>query len=237
MNIGAVGYSTDFYRAGYRKNSSNDSASKFTTMGSATQETTSSNNGKTIGVTTAGNTGLLAKYADSSTPAEPIIKVGDYEVRVNDVDPNNATELEMFALMSYMEDVGMIEKHGIASYSKMKAYDAYDIGIIVNNLLQNALEACEKMNTGERYITLSGKQKRKFFLIEVRNSFDGEIKFDSNTNLPVSDKEKDISLHGIGLSNVKREVEKYMGDLDIKVKKNEFSVTILLQERRTENEY
>ena len=122
MSIGAVGCSTDFYRAGYRKNSSNDSVSKFTTMGSATQETTSSNNGKTIGVTTAGNTGLLAKYADSSTPAEPIIKVGDYEVRVNDVDPNNATELEMFALMSYMEDVGMIEKHGMASYSKMKAY-------------------------------------------------------------------------------------------------------------------
>ena len=122
MNIGAVGYSTDYYRAGYRKNSSNDLASKYTTMGSATQQTTSSNNGKTIGVTTAGNTGLLAKYADSSTPAEPIIKVGDYEVRVNDVDPNNATELEMFALMSYMEDVGMIEKHGMASYSKMKAY-------------------------------------------------------------------------------------------------------------------
>ena len=122
MSIGAVGYSTDYYRAGYRKNSSNDLASKYTTMGSATQQTTSSNNGKTIGVTTAGNTGLLAKYADSSTPAEPIIKVGDYEVRVNDVDPNNATELEMFALMSYMEDVGMIEKHGMASYSKMKAY-------------------------------------------------------------------------------------------------------------------
>lgn len=122
MSIGAVGYSTDFYRAGYGKNSSNDSASKFTTMGPATQETTSSNNGKTIGVTTAGNTGLLAKYADSSTPDNPIIKVGDYEVRVNDVDPNNATELEMFALMSYMEDVGMIEKHGMASYSKMRAY-------------------------------------------------------------------------------------------------------------------
>ena len=99
MSIGAVGYSTDFYRAGYRKNSSNDLASKYTTMGSATQKTISSNNGKTIGVTTAGNTGLLVKYADSSTPAEPIIKVGDYEVRVKDVDPNNATELEMFALI------------------------------------------------------------------------------------------------------------------------------------------
>ena len=40
MSIGAVGYSTDFYRAGYSKNSSNDSSSKFTTMGLATQETT-----------------------------------------------------------------------------------------------------------------------------------------------------------------------------------------------------
>ena len=39
MSIGAVGYSTDFYRAGYSKNSSNDSASKFTTRGLATQET------------------------------------------------------------------------------------------------------------------------------------------------------------------------------------------------------
>ena len=122
MSIGAVGYSTDFYRAGYSKNGSNDSASEYLTMGLATQETTSSDHGKIIGITTAGNTGLLAKYADSSTADEPIIKVGDYEVRVNDVDPNNATELEMFALMSYMEDVGMIEKHGMASYSKMKAY-------------------------------------------------------------------------------------------------------------------
>lgn len=122
MSIEAVGYSTDYYHASYRKNSSNDPDSKFMTMGAATQETTSSDNGKTIGLTTAGNVGILAKYADSSTPAEPIIKVGDYEVRVNDVDPNNATELEMFALLSYMEDVGMIEKHGMASYSKMKAY-------------------------------------------------------------------------------------------------------------------
>ena len=122
MSIGAVGYNTDIYHAVYSKNNSNDSASKFTTMGIATQESTSSSNGKTIGITTAGNTGFLAKYADSSTPAEPIVKVGDYEVRVNDVDPNNATELEMFALMSYMEDVGMIKKHGMASYSKMKAY-------------------------------------------------------------------------------------------------------------------
>ncbi len=43
---------------------------------------------------------------------------------------------------------------------------------------------------------------------------------------------KQGSMHGIGLSNVKREAEKYMGDIDTKIKKSEFSVTVMLQERR-----
>ena len=94
------------------------------------------------------------------------------------------------------------------------------------------------MKEGERYILLSGKCDRKFFLIEVRNSFEGEISFDRDTHLPISVKNRDaadccgVSLHGIGLSNVKREAEKYMGDLDIKIKENEFLATVLLQERK-----
>ena len=129
------------------------------------------------------------------------------------------------------------EKQGIQfvsefSYPRSDGYNAYDIGIIVNNLLQNALEACEKMSEGDKCIYLSGRQQKKFYLIHVKNSYEGEVIFDGETNLPLSTKEENISLHGIGLSNVKREVEKYMGDVDIKVRKNEFSVTVLLQERR-----
>lgn len=115
-------------------------------------------------------------------------------------------------------------------YPESEGYNAYHIGVIIDNLLQNALEACEKMAEGKRYIYLSGRQKKKFYLINVKNSFEGEVVFDTKTKLPLSTKEKDISLHGIGLSNVKREVDKYMGDVDIRVKKNEFSVTVLLQE-------
>ena len=111
-------------------------------------------------------------------------------------------------------------------------FNVYDIGIILNNLLTNALEACEKMNENDRYITLSSRHKRKFFLIEVKNTFEGEIEFDTNTGLPVSTKQNNNSLHGIGLSNVKSEVEKYLGDVDIGVKKNEFYVTVLLQEHK-----
>ena len=129
------------------------------------------------------------------------------------------------------------EKQGILfqsefSYPKSDGYNAYDIGVIINNLLQNALEACEKMAEGKRYIYLSGRQKKKFYVINVKNSFEGEVTFDTKTNLPLSTKGKDTALHGIGLSNVKREADKYMGDVDIRAKKNEFSVTVLLQERR-----
>ena len=122
------------------------------------------------------------------------------------------------------------------TYPLSDKYNSYDVGIILNNLLTNALEACEKMEGKERYIILSSRQRRKFFLIEVKNTFEGEIEFDTDTDFPLSTKQNDNSMHGIGLLNVKQEVEKYMGDVKIKIKKNEFSVTVLLQERNTEND-
>lgn len=100
---------------------------------------------------------MLAKYADSSTPAEPIIKVGDYEVRVNDVDPNNATELEMFALMSYMEDVGMIEKHGMDSYSKMKAYASQSEYDGVCSGIYDEQAFWDKNRTGLQLLTMQNR--------------------------------------------------------------------------------
>ena len=122
-------------------------------------------------------------------------------------------------------------------HSSSDRYNAYDIAIIVNNLQQNALEACERMTSGERYISVSGSRKNRFFIISVKNSFEGEVVFDKSTNLPVSTKAPESSggpapFHGIGLSNVRLEAAKYLGNVDIKVKKNEFSVTVLLQERK-----
>ncbi|MCI8303149.1 MAG: sensor histidine kinase [Lawsonibacter sp.] len=109
-------------------------------------------------------------------------------------------------------------------------YDAFDVGIILQNLLQNALEACGKVSEGERFIVLTGKRKGRFFLIEVKNSFVGEVVFGED-GLPVTTKREDAPMHGIGLSNVRREAEKYMGELELKAVQQEFSATVLLQER------
>ena len=115
-------------------------------------------------------------------------------------------------------------------YPDPGAYDAFDVGIILQNLLQNALEACEKVSEGERFIVLTGKRKGRFFLIEVKNSFSGEVVFGQD-GLPVTTKQEDVPMHGIGLANVRREAEKYMGELELKAVQQEFSATVLLQER------
>lgn len=106
-------------------------------------------------------------------------------------------------------------------------YDAFDVGIILQNLLQNALEACEKADESERFITLTGKKKGRFFLIEVKNSFMGEVVFGQDA-LPATTK-GDAVMHGIGLASVRRVAEKYMGEVEISTVKQEFIVTVMLQ--------
>lgn len=117
-------------------------------------------------------------------------------------------------------------------YPQPGAYDAFDIGIILQNLLQNAVEACEKIEKGERFIILTGKRKGHFFLIEVRNSFMGKILF-GRDGLPVTTKTENVSMHGIGLANVRREVEKYLGELELNAVRQEFSATLLLQDNHS----
>ena len=115
-------------------------------------------------------------------------------------------------------------------YPQQGSYDAFDLGIILQNLLQNAVEACETVEAGQRRIALTGKKTGHFFLLEVKNSFAGEVVFGQD-GLPVTAKKEDAFLHGIGLSNVRREAEKYMGQLELKADRQEFSATVLLQER------
>ena len=127
MGINGVG---SFYAQNYdvpnrgRATRGKTAVDDFASMGSATSLSESSDNGKRIGLTAVGNVGYIAMYADSSTEQDPIVKVGDYEVRVKDVDPNNATKMEMFALMSYMDDKGLTNNTGMKSFNKMTAYSS-----------------------------------------------------------------------------------------------------------------
>ena len=54
--------------------------------------------------------GMVARYAEDSTESDPIIKVSlrseEYCIKINEVNPRNASEIEMFALCCYADDKG-----------------------------------------------------------------------------------------------------------------------------------
>lgn len=74
--------------------------------------------------------GMKAQYAAESTPDNPVIQVTSnyggqwvsYNVNVNEVDPRNASQLEMFALLSYSDDQGISDGGTFGSYHQMKVY-------------------------------------------------------------------------------------------------------------------
>lgn len=115
----------------------------------------------------------------------------------------------------------MVEKNRIAlelnlpKSIKSRASELH-LCIILSNLLDNAVEACEKV-TGERRISLNianltGDDR---LYIRIENTFDiasGKPHF--RRDLPVTTK-VDRELHGYGLRSVKRIVEMYGGGLDI----------------------
>lgn len=108
--------------------------------------------------------------------------------------------------------------------------DVYDIAVILNNALENAIEACCKTE-GEKQISLHSYVKGSLFLVEVENDFSEEIVIDEENGLPVSSKENG-KLHGIGISNIRRCAKKYMGDIDIVISdrggRKKFSLTVMM---------
>ena len=85
-------------------------------------------------------------------------------------------------------------------------FDVSDMAVLFSNLLDNAIEACEKIE-GDRVIRVSAVLKQSF-LFSVRNTtLPVEIKNDT-----IQTTKPNASLHGFGISNIKLILNKYHAD-------------------------
>lgn len=120
-------------------------------------------------------------------------------------------------------------------YRKTDTISGFDMGIVLNNLLDNAIEACEKLEQKKRHISLTLKRKNHFLLVEVENSFDGKLKWEDGEDVPATMKRSSLPEilmdHGVGLKNVKDVAERYLGYMDIKAGREVFKVTVMLQQK------
>lgn len=103
---------------------------------------------------------------------------------------------------------------------------AFDISILLNNGLDNALEASEREKNP--FICLSSYCKGNMFFIEIRNTFTGSIQT-SDTGAVLKTSKNDTSIHGFGIKNMKSCAEKYYGTLRCESGNGEFLLAVMLQ--------
>lgn len=110
-------------------------------------------------------------------------------------------------------------------YPENANINAFDISVILNNALQNAIENV-KMND-DPYIRIRSYRRDNAYMIETANCFAENLQWDEESGLPLTTKEGTDG-HGYGLSNIRRVAEKYSGDIAIDVKNGEFCLSVML---------
>ncbi|MBR0209500.1 MAG: sensor histidine kinase, partial [Firmicutes bacterium] len=95
---------------------------------------------------------------------------------------------------------------------------------MLGNLLENALNATEKVTEEKRRIDVVSSMLSDTMLgLSVTNPYVGKVRFDRD-HLPVSR----VPGHGVGMPSVAATVKRYNGNMDITAKDGIFSVNIML---------
>lgn len=103
-----------------------------------------------------------------------------------------------------------------------------DMSSILSNILDNAIEACDKMTSNKKYIKLTSMWADDMFVIICENSKENEVKKIGDRF--ITDK-LNKSEHGIGIKSVEKSVKNYDGNMMIFCDDNLFKVKIMIPKR------
>ena len=109
-----------------------------------------------------------------------------------------------------------------------------EICTLFSNLLDNAIEACEKIEDDRRWVAIQITRKSGMLYLTISNSIKERPSEQEGTLIT---NKQNHQLHGYGIKSVQRIVRKYEGDFSYQIRKSEFIVTITfwkLQARRNE---
>lgn len=139
---------------------------------------------------------------------------------------NNVIDLVINYKLSEMKEKEIDIKYDISPVDFIKLnLEEGDIFIILYNLFDNAIEACEKVSKSNRWIYISLRHINDMFMICIRNSYQVEPCYENGEIMTLK---KDKHFHGIGMRSVKKIVDKYEGRLEYGSDQNVFEVSITL---------
>lgn len=106
----------------------------------------------------------------------------------------------------------------------LKCLSPTDICVILGNTLDNAIEACEKLQTqNESIISVICNCNSGFMFLSISNPFSGKISIQNNY---ISTTKENKTLHGFGLYSLHSVVKKYDGNIELNATDNIFTANI-----------
>ena len=123
----------------------------------------------------------------------------------------------------------MMEKKGIRLRLKLDVFEypfeEADLGILLGNLLDNAIEACEKCAPGKREIYLHIWNVKYMFMLRLTNN---SSKRPAVAGQRLMTDKADKDAHGMGVELVKRIVEKYDGSIGFQYNEEQFETKLIV---------
>ena len=164
-------------------------------------------------------------------------KLGDYLKRMEDsaqfganeeATGNRAVDALLFQKRKMAEDRQIVWECDVQIPKRCRISE-FDICVLFGNILDNAVEACMRLQQGEReagrrpFINVQARTVKKCFLLEVKNSMRDAEKQESR----FAEKENP-QRHGIGLLNVGDVVRGYDGVMNTEIQNGVFDISVLL---------
>lgn len=120
-----------------------------------------------------------------------------------------------------------IEFTALVDGDAFKDIASSDMYFMLTNIIDNAIEAVENVESPEnKVITLTASKKQGVLIIEQSNYFKGRLEFNHDGSIKTT--KKNAKYHGYGTKSIAYIVKKYDGEMDIEVKDNIFKLKIAI---------
>lgn len=160
-------------------------------------------------------------YEEQIDEFKEIIEIYDSSVKVG----NEALDVVLTQKSLYCS------QHGIrltcllngANYDFIPRHELY---ALFNNIIDNAIEAVEKLSEEKRIISITERAAGGFLSVRAENYYSGEIEFEGG--LPVS--ANSGTEHGLGIKSMKLIAEKYGGGVTVSTESDKFILDVYFLE-------
>ena len=137
---------------------------------------------------------------------------------------NESVDALIHSKKQTMETSGISFSHSVHISGLL--VDSFDMCVLLGNMFDNAIEACENVSPQNRHVALYITQQQNYLSIHMLNSVCGPVPIIGNK---IATTKQAKELHGFGLQSVREIAEKYNGTYTLKSEENEFHIYVLMQ--------